>query len=104
MRSTLPSKAGAAQLAAQEQVLGDGHRRGHRQVLVAALDAGLAGVHRALEVHRPAVEQDLAFVGDGGARQALIRLDLPAPLSPMTARISPARSSKSAPSSAVTWP
>src|SRR3989344_3508702 len=35
---------------------------------------------------------------------ALMRLDLPAPLSPITARISPARSSKSAPSSAVTWP
>ena len=35
---------------------------------------------------------------------ALIRLDLPAPLSPITARISPARSSKSAPSSAVTCP
>ena len=34
----------------------------------------------------------------------LISEDLPAPLSPMTARISPARTSKSAPSSAVTWP
>jgi hypothetical protein len=71
MRSTVPSKAFAAHLAAQEQVLGDGHGRGHGQVLVAAFDAGFAGVHRALEVHGLAVQQDLAFVGDGGARQAL---------------------------------
>eukprot|EP01034_Spumella_vulgaris_P028326 gene28324-35165_t len=36
--------------------------------------------------------------------RALISEDLPAPLSPMTARISPARKSKSAPSRAVTPP
>jgi hypothetical protein len=35
---------------------------------------------------------------------ALIMLDLPAPLSPITARISPLYSSKSAPSMAVTFP
>ncbi len=36
--------------------------------------------------------------------KALINDDLPAPLSPITARISPERSSKSVPSSATTWP
>jgi hypothetical protein len=97
-------ETGAAQLAAQEQVLGDRHRRRHRQVLVDRLDAGAARVHRAPEMDRLAVQQDLAGVGDRGARQALDQEDLPAPLSPITARISPARSSKSAPSSAVTWP
>jgi hypothetical protein len=34
----------------------------------------------------------------------LIRVDLPAPLSPITASTSPSRSSKSTPPSAVTWP
>ena len=35
---------------------------------------------------------------------ALIRVDLPAPLSPMTARTSPGMSSKSASTIARTWP
>src|SRR6478672_9825000 len=42
--------------------------------------------------------------GTSAPDSALINVDLPAPLSPITARISPARSSKSAWSSAVTWP
>ena len=46
------------------------------------------------------VYQDLAVAPDS----ALMSEDLPAPLSPITAMISPARSSKSAPSSAVTLP
>jgi hypothetical protein len=63
MRSTLPGKAGAAHLAAQEQVLGNRHGRGHGQVLVHGFDAGVARVDRALEVDRLAVEQDLASSG-----------------------------------------
>jgi hypothetical protein len=97
-------EARAAELAAEEQVLGDGHGRRHGQVLVHRLDAGAARVDRAAEVHGCAVEQDLAVVGHVAPDSALISDDLPAPLSPITARISPARSSKSAPSSAVTWP
>ena len=58
-------EAGPAQLAAEEQVLGDGHRRRDGQVLVDRLDAGAARVDRAPEVDRLAVEQDLALVGDG---------------------------------------
>ena len=61
----------APQLAAEEQVLGDGHRRRDRQVLVAAFDAGAARVDRRAELHRLAVEQDLAGVGHGGAGQRL---------------------------------
>jgi hypothetical protein len=64
-------EAGAAQLAAQEQVLGNRHGRGHGQVLVHGFDAGAARVDRALELDALAVEQDLAFVGHGGARQRL---------------------------------
>ncbi len=61
----------------------------------------------------------LAVIGDNGAgksslikalsgmsapESALIRLDLPAPLSPITARISPGYSSRSLPSMATTRP
>jgi len=57
-----------------------------------------------VEVDRLPVEQDLARVGMMAPESALMRVDFPAPLSPMTARISPEKSRKSAPSSAVTWP
>jgi hypothetical protein len=40
-------------------------------------------------VDRLAFKQDLAFVGRDGAEIALMSDDLPAPLSPITARISP---------------
>ena len=49
-----------------------------------------------------AVEPDLSGVRHEAPESTLISVDLPAPLSPITARISPARSSKSAPSRAVT--
>jgi fructose transport system ATP-binding protein len=56
------------------------------------MDARRAGIET--------VYQDLAVAPES----ALMRVDFPAPLSPMTARISPEKSRKSAPSSAVTWP
>ena len=43
---------------------GDVQRRGDGQGLVDGLDAGAAGVLRGLEVHRLAVQEDLAGVGD----------------------------------------
>src|SRR5262249_9541844 len=46
-------------------------RRRDGEVLVDGLDAGAARVDGALEVHRLAVEQDLALVGDRRARQRL---------------------------------
>src|SRR3989344_701328 len=64
-------QSGAAQLAAEEQVFGNGHGRGHGQVLVHGFDARAACVDGALELDALAVEQDLAFVGHGGARQRL---------------------------------
>ena len=45
-----------------------------------------------------------SFVGTVAPESALISDDLPAPLSPITAMISPGITSKSQPSSAVTWP
>ena len=63
--------AGLAFLAAEEQVVGDVQARRHGQRLVHGLDARLAGVHRALEVHDLAVEQDLARVRDQRAAQGL---------------------------------
>jgi hypothetical protein len=64
-------EAAALQLAAEEQVLGDGHRRRDGEFLVHGLDAGAARIGRAAEVHRPAVELDLALVGHQRARQRL---------------------------------
>ncbi len=51
---------------------------------------------------RLALEHDLALVGGHRPRDRLDQLDLPAPLSPITARISPGIRSKSEWSSAVT--
>jgi hypothetical protein len=77
------------QFAAQEHVVGDRQSRRQRQLLVDAFDPGFARLDRRLEKHRLAVQRNLAFVGDDGPEIALISEDLPAPLSPMTARISP---------------
>ena len=48
------------------------------------------------EMDHVAVQPDLALVGTTAPDRALISVDLPAPLSPITARISPGRRSKSA--------
>jgi hypothetical protein len=63
--------AGLAFLAAEEQVVGDVEAGRDRQGLVDGLDAGGAGVHRRAEMHRLAVEEDLAAVRDQRAGQRL---------------------------------
>ena len=48
-----PSRPRLADLAAEEHVVGDRQRRRQREVLVDRLDAGLARLHRRVEVERP---------------------------------------------------
>ena len=103
-RKTDPERARPAYLAAEEQVRRRCQGGRHGEVLVDGLDARAAGVRRALELDRPAVEEDLALVRHEGAGEALISVDLPAPLSPIDGEDLARQSSKSAPSSAVTWP
>ena len=62
---------GQALLATEEQVARDVERGRDGEVLVDRLDAGTARVLRALEPTALAVEEDLAVVGDVGAREAL---------------------------------
>jgi hypothetical protein len=78
-----------AQISAHEHVVGDRQRRRHGERLVDGLDAGFARVDRRVEVTSLALEVDLARIGDTAPDSDLIRVDLPAPLSPITARISP---------------
>src|SRR4051794_23477877 len=73
-------RALALDLPAEEEVGGDVERRGHREVLVDGLDAGLLGVVRALEVHGLAVEQDLAGVGDDVTGEDLDQAGLAGPV------------------------
>src|SRR5262249_37695069 len=63
--------ARAAPLPAEVQVARDVQRRRHRECLVHGLDAGVAGVLRALEVHEPAVDVELAGIGHERAGEAL---------------------------------
>ena len=56
MRNQSPEKARFADLAAEEHVVGDRQRRRQRQVLVDGLDAGIARLHRRLEVDRLAFQ------------------------------------------------
>ena len=58
-------------LAAQEQVFGDGHRRSHRQVLIHRFDALASGIDRGVKLDRLSVQQHLAFVGNERAGQRL---------------------------------
>ena len=67
----LARHAAAQDLAAEEEVLGDGERRRDREVLVDGLDALLACVERAVEAHLVAVENDRSLVGDDRARERL---------------------------------
>ena len=60
-----------APLAAEEHVLDDVEVVAEREVLVDDLDAELAGVGRAVDRHRLAVEQHLAAVDRVDARHAL---------------------------------
>ena len=75
-----------------------------REVLVDRLDAQRLGLGRALEGHLAALEQIRPADGSGAPARILIRVDLPAPLSPSRASTSPARMSKQTSSSAVTAP
>jgi hypothetical protein len=73
-------RPGAARLAAEEEVLGDGHRRGDGEVLVDGLDAGAARVERPAEAHRAPAEVDVAGVGGEGAREGADERGLPRPV------------------------
>ena len=104
-RKYLPSEARLPPLAAEEHVVGDGQRRRQREVLVDGLDAGGARLDRRAEVHGLAVDAaPRRASGMTAPQSALMSVDLPAPLSPMTPRISPGIRSKSAWSSAMTRP
>ena len=82
-------------LAAEEHVVGDRQRRRERKVLVHGLDAGIAAPRSAsgsAPAGRRAGSRPLS--GMTAPQSALISVDLPAPLSPMTPRISLRLSSK----------
>ncbi len=57
-----PSTPGFADLAAEEHVVGDRQRRRKREVLIDGLDAGVARLHRRLEVDLLALQRDLALI------------------------------------------
>ena len=88
-------------LAAEEDVGADVEIVGQRQVLVDRLDADLAGVARSC-AGRPARPCRRSRPRRAGSTPeiALIRVDLPAPLSPASATTSPRCSSKPTPSRA----
>src|SRR5262249_23800656 len=55
-----PSRPAAPRFAAEEDILGDVQVLGQRQVLIHHLDAEIARLARAVEAHRPPVEQKLS--------------------------------------------
>jgi hypothetical protein len=63
-------EAGAQNFAAQKQVFGNRHGRGHGQVLVDGFNARAARVDGAAKFGRLAVQKNLALVGNGGTSQA----------------------------------
>src|SRR4051794_24358428 len=63
--------AGGARLAAEEQVVGDVEGRADGEGLVDGLDPVATGVDRRLHLDGLTVHEDLALVGDDGAREAL---------------------------------
>ena len=65
------AEAAAALLAAQVQVLGDVQCGSHTELLVDGLDAGPAGVQRAVERDLVVVQEQRARVRDDGPRQGL---------------------------------
>ena len=79
-----------ADLAGEEHVAGDVERRRDGEGLVDGLDPGLAGLLRAAEGDPLAVDEISPASGTIAPDRHLIRVDLPAPLSPMTASTSPA--------------
>ena len=88
IRMTLPSGPGA-NLATEKQVGRNVECGSNRQRLVHGFDAGVAGVDGLAELDRVAIEPDFAGVGNYGTGEALINVDLPAPLSPIMASTSP---------------
>src|SRR5262245_24338160 len=64
-------EARGAPLAPEKEIVGDAERGRERQVLVDRLDAGQPGVLRRAEVDRPALQPDLARIGNNGAGERL---------------------------------
>ena len=79
----------AARLAAEEQIAGDIDRVAERKVLIDHLDARGACVGRRGEDHRLAVDLDVPASGMTAPDSTLLKVDLPAPLSPTSPSTSP---------------
>ena len=104
MRSTEPERASPPQLPAEEDVRGDVERGGDGEVLVDGLDPGSPRVARERKCTRSPSRRISPSSGCSAPESALISVDLPAPLSPMIARISPGRARSRHRSSATTCP
>jgi hypothetical protein len=70
-REDTPEGAAEANLATEEEILGDVEHRDDREILVDGLDAVVAGVDRGVERDRAAVDADLAIVRLEGAGENL---------------------------------
>ena len=91
-------------LAAEVHVLDDVEVVAEREILVDDLDPELGRVLRPVDVDSLAVEDTSPLSGEWMPATHLIRVDLPAPLSPTRAITSPGRTSKSTSVSACTEP
>src|ERR1700722_16767460 len=67
----LSPQSGLAQLAAEEEIVGNAERRRQGEILVDRLDAGGSRILRGAEMHDLAVQADLALVRSDGSRQRL---------------------------------
>ena len=92
-------------LVAEEEVAADAHQRHDREVLVDRRDARVERVARRVE-RRTGWPSTASVPSSGGwtPDSVLIRVDLPAPLSPRRQLISPARTVSETPSRATTAP
>ena len=96
MRRYLPMKPSRRKLATHEHVVGDRERRRDGEVLVRPSRSRRAGLHRRAEADHLPSSRTSPSSGTMAPDTALTIVDLPAPLSPITARISPRCRSKSA--------
>ena len=71
MRKHLPSRPGLRISRPRNMLSAIDSAGDKREVLIDGLDAGVPRLHRRLEVHRLALERDLAVVGDHGAGNRL---------------------------------
>ena len=108
LHRALPQEAEAEQVAVQlapHEEVGDGVDIGAQaEVLVDRFDTQRLGVRRAREANRAPSNQIRPADGSSEPETILIRVDLPAPLSPSRPTTSPARTSRLTPSSATTGP